>query len=82
MLIGGLRSCFATYKIYLLTFALSRLAIGLLCLRSTLEKPSLSLVFCFLSSYSIACVVTNGSAQHVGQTGTEDIHSHSILNRV
>ena len=38
--------------------------------------------FSFLSSYSIACVVTNGSAQHVGQTGAEDIHSHSILNRV
>ena len=59
MLMGGLRSCFVTYKIYLLTLALSRLAIGLLCLRFTLEKMSLFLVFfVFLSSYSIACVVT------------------------
>ena len=41
MLMGGLRSCFVTYKIYLLTLALSRLAIGLLCLRFTSEKTSL-----------------------------------------
>ena len=41
MLMGGLRSCFATYEIYLLTLPLSRLAIGLLCLRFTSEKTSL-----------------------------------------
>ena len=38
MLMGGFRSCFVTYKIYLLMLALSRLAIGLLLLRFTSEK--------------------------------------------